>query len=165
MAQILETQTMDAFHRLSQLSSTLKERASSAWNSEVLEAELGRRWLMSRRRMVGISVAVALLMGFALAMGILWQFVICIAVVVLVVGATVLWWWMPKWQMRSVTTGDPKARADVEDNFRKTIGQALGGVAAALIVAGFTYLQFLQQQRATAEKKATAQEQLTAIRL
>jgi hypothetical protein len=41
---------------------------------------------------------------------------------------------------------DPKARAAVEDNFRKTIGQFLGG-AAVLIGAGFAYLQFTQQQR------------------
>ena len=35
---------------------------------------------------------------------------------------------------------DPKARADVEDNFRKTIGQLLGG-AAVLIGTGFAYYQ------------------------
>jgi hypothetical protein len=38
-------------------------------------------------------------------------------------------------------------RTDVEDNFRKTIGQLLGG-AAVLIGAGFAYLQFTQQQNA-----------------
>ena len=42
---------------------------------------------------------------------------------------------------------DAKARADVEDNFRKTIGQLLGG-AAVLIGAGFAYVQFQQQQQA-----------------
>jgi len=42
---------------------------------------------------------------------------------------------------------DPKARADVEDNLRKTIGQALGG-AAVLIAAGSALFQFLQQQQA-----------------
>ena len=42
---------------------------------------------------------------------------------------------------------DPKARADTEDNFRKTVGQALGG-AAVLIGAGAAYLQFTQQQQA-----------------
>ena len=36
---------------------------------------------------------------------------------------------------------DPKARADIEDNYRKTIGQALGGVAV-LFGAGLAYLQF-----------------------
>ena len=48
------------------------------------------------------------------------------------------WWWVPKLQMRSVTAGDPKARADIEDNFRKTVGQALGGIAV-LIGAGMAY--------------------------
>jgi hypothetical protein len=43
-----------------------------------------------------------------------------------------LWWRLPKRQMRSITLGDPKARADIEDNFRKTIGQALGGIAVLL---------------------------------
>jgi hypothetical protein len=43
---------------------------------------------------------------------------------------------------------DPKARADIEDNYRKTIGQALGGVAV-LLGAGSAYLQFWQQQRAS----------------
>ena len=44
---------------------------------------------------------------------------------VLVGIATVLWWWVPKWQanLLSLKISDPKERADVEDNFRKTIGQ------------------------------------------
>jgi uncharacterized protein YjbI with pentapeptide repeats len=42
---------------------------------------------------------------------------------------------------------DAKARADVEDNFRKTIGQLLGG-AAVLMGACFAYVQFHQQQQA-----------------
>src|SRR5215469_2437112 len=61
-------------------------------------------------------------------------------------GAWWLWWWLPKRQMRSITAADPKDRADIEDNFRKTIGQLLGG-AAVLIGAGFAYLQFTEQQR------------------
>ena len=65
---------------------------------------------------------------------------------VVALGAWWLWWRLPKRQMRSITTGDPKARADIEDKFRKTIGQLLGG-AAVLIGAGFAYLQFTQQQR------------------
>jgi uncharacterized protein YjbI with pentapeptide repeats len=61
-----------------------------------------------------------------------------------------LWWRLPKRQVArlSLKIRDPKARADVEDNFRKTIGQALGG-AAVLIGAGVAYLQFTQQQRAS----------------
>jgi hypothetical protein len=62
-----------------------------------------------------------------LAMVVLWWVGIGIAAVVLVSGAAAVWWWVPKWQMRSITAADPKARADIEDNFRKTVGQALGG--------------------------------------
>jgi hypothetical protein len=60
------------------------------------------------------------------------------AVAVFAVFAALLWWFVPKWQMRSIVLGDPKARADIEDNFRKTIGQALGGIAV-LISAGMAY--------------------------
>jgi hypothetical protein len=48
----------------------------------------------------------------------------------------------------SLKIRDPKARADVEDNFRKTVGQLLGGAAGLLGVA-VAYLQFLQQQQAS----------------
>jgi hypothetical protein len=50
-----------------------------------------------------------------------------------------LWWRLPKRQMRSITLGDPKARADIEDNFRKTIGQALGGKRSGACVAGLNF--------------------------
>jgi hypothetical protein len=81
-----------------------------------------------------------------------WPIVITLAAVgsAAVVALLSLWWWVPKWQMRSITAADPKARADIEDNFRKTIGQLLGG-AAVLIGAGFAYAQFTQQQRASHE--------------
>src|SRR5690242_5921022 len=78
----------------------------------------------------------------------LWLGTGIIAVTVLA-GAT--WWWVPKWQIKSITAGDPKDRADIEDNFRKTLGQALGG-AAVLIGAGLAYLQFTQQQHATRDQ-------------
>ena len=57
-------------------------------------------------------------------------------------GALALWWWLPKWEVNRLRLKirDPKARADVEDNFRKTIGQLLGGLAV-LIGAGFAYYQ------------------------
>ena len=59
-------------------------------------------------------------------------------------GAWWLWWRFPKRQVERfrLTIRDPKARADVEDNFRKTITQVFGGIvvlfggAAALIGAG-----------------------------
>jgi uncharacterized protein YjbI with pentapeptide repeats len=74
-------------------------------------------------------------------------------------GAWWLWWRLPKRQVDRLrlTIRDPKARADVEDNFRKTIGQLLGG-AAVLIGAGLAYLQFSQQQRA-AQQQFTQQQQ------
>jgi hypothetical protein len=61
-------------------------------------------------------------------------------------GAWWLWWRLPKWQVDhfGFTIHD---RAAAEDNFRKTIGQLLGG-AAVLVGAGFAYLQFQQQQTA-----------------
>ena len=56
-----------------------------------------------------------------------------------------------------LTIRDPKARADVEDNFRKTIGQLLLA-AAALVGAGLAYLQFTEQQRNTLKQFETQQD-------
>jgi hypothetical protein len=62
-----------------------------------------------------------------------------------VYGAWWVWWRLPKWQLKSlepqIPTENPKERADVEDNFRKTAGQLIGG-AAVLIGAGFALFQF-----------------------
>jgi hypothetical protein len=71
-----------------------------------------------------------------------------------------LWWRLPKQQVArlSLKIRDPKARADVEDNFRKTIGQALGGFAV-LVGAGFGLFQFLQQQKTASEQQRIATEQ------
>ena len=54
-----------------------------------------------------------------------------------------LWWRLPKREAArlALKIRDPKARADVEDNYRKTVGQALGGIAV-LLGAGLAYLQF-----------------------
>jgi hypothetical protein len=91
-----------------------------------------------------------------------------IAIVVIAVAAASallfgiwwLWWRLPKWQVNllALKIKDPKARADVEDNFRKTVGQALGG-AAVLIGAAFALFQFLQQQKAAQEQQERAQIQ------
>jgi uncharacterized protein YjbI with pentapeptide repeats len=61
-----------------------------------------------------------------------------------------LWWQLPKREAArlALKIRDAKARADVEDNYRKTVGQALGGIAV-LLGAGLAYLQFSQQQRAS----------------
>jgi len=48
----------------------------------------------------------------------------------------------------SLKIRDAKARADVEDNFRKTITQLLAGLAV-LVGAGFAYFQFTQQQQSS----------------
>src|SRR5271167_493944 len=74
-------------------------------------------------------------------------------------GAWWLWWRLPKRQVDRLrhTLRDPKARADVEDNFRKTIGQLLGG-AAVLLGAGLAYLQFSQQQQAS-QRQFSQQQQ------
>src|SRR3954452_5997260 len=78
-----------------------------------------------------------------------WPWLVGGAIALALLGALVwlLWWRLPKQQAERLrsTLPDTKARADVEDNFRKTIGQLLGG-AAVLLGAGFAYLQFSAQQ-------------------
>jgi hypothetical protein len=89
-----------------------------------------------------------------------WAIAAGIAAALVALGC--LWWWVPKWQLNSlkpkISTKNPKERADVEDNFRKTVGQALGG-AAVLIGAGFAFFQFLQQQKAAQDQQKTSQDQ------
>lgn len=74
-------------------------------------------------------------------------------------GAWWLWWRLPKRQVDrlSLKIRDARARTEVEDNFRKTIGQPLGG-AAVLSGAGLAYLQFTQQQK-TAHEQFLKQQQ------
>ena len=69
-----------------------------------------------------------------------------------------LWWWVPKLQMRSVTAADPKARADIEDNFRKTVGQALGGVFV-LLGAGLAYYGTLQTLQGNEDQARRSQRE------
>src|SRR5215467_10810296 len=82
-----------------------------------------------------------------------------IAVVVSVIAALAFWWWWPRWQVNRVALEirDPKARADIEDKFRKTVGQLLGG-AAVLFGAWLAFLQFSQQQQ-TAQFQIKQQQQ------
>jgi uncharacterized protein YjbI with pentapeptide repeats len=81
-----------------------------------------------------------------------------IAVAAALLGSWWLWWRLPKRQADRLRLAirDRKARADVEDNFRKTISQLLGG-AAVLIGAGLAYLQFSQQQQASHDLLASNQ--------
>jgi hypothetical protein len=53
---------------------------------------------------------------------------------------------VPKCQVSGLSISDAKARGDLEDSFRKTITQLLGGLVV-LAGVGFTYWQFRQQQR------------------
>src|SRR5580704_15087629 len=92
-----------------------------------------------------------------------------IAVIVSVIAALAFWWWWPRWQVNRLTPEirDPKARADVEDKFRKTVGQLLGG-AAVLLGAWLAFLQFSQQQQTVQQIKqqqqAEQQQQQQAAR-
>jgi uncharacterized protein YjbI with pentapeptide repeats len=73
-----------------------------------------------------------------------------LAALLLAVAVWWLWWRLPKQQVAQLALKirDAKARADIEDNYRKTVGQALGGVAV-LLGAGLAYLQFSQQQQSS----------------
>jgi uncharacterized protein YjbI with pentapeptide repeats len=114
------------------------------------------RWL--RWIAIGLAVVVAAL---ALLWAVWWLWLrlsppsdirtviaIAIAALALLAGIWWLWWRLPRRQVARLALTTPKARADVEDNFRKAVGQAIGG-AAVLIGAGMAYLQFTQQQQAS----------------
>ncbi len=103
-------------------------------------AKLWLRWL-SRIPIIAIAVIAALALPWALSW--LWHWLpkqwdvwIIVAItadaaLVLLAGIWWLWWRLPRHQIARLTLKirDPKARADTEDNFRKTVGQALGGAA------------------------------------
>jgi uncharacterized protein YjbI with pentapeptide repeats len=59
--------------------------------------------------------------------------------------------------MRSVTAAHPKDRADIEDNFRKTIGQALGGIFV-LLAAGLAYYGTLQTMQVNEDQALHTQQ-------
>jgi len=80
---------------------------------------------------------------------------------IVVATATTLWWlwWrLPKRQVDGLRLQirDAKARADLEDSFRKTIGQLIGG-AAVLTGAGFAYYQTLLTQKASYDQLISQQ--------
>jgi hypothetical protein len=122
---------------------------------------MARPWI---RRIGRIAIAVVVAMALLWAIGWLWSLlappsdsrtITAIVIVAIVLLAVIwwLWWRLPKRQVHglNIQIHDPKARADTEDNFRKTVGQALGG-AAVLIGAVAAYLQFTQQQQATRDQ-------------
>src|SRR5438045_9724194 len=83
-----------------------------------------------------------------------WWVVITSAAVGLAAVGTLLWFWWWRFPKRQVdrlqlTIRDPKARAEIEDNLRKTIGQLIGGtmvLVGAGVGAVIAYLQLSQQQ-------------------
>lgn len=132
------------------------------------------KWL--RRVAIAIPVIVAAALVLLWATTVLWgpqwwfrlsntRTVIAIAVLASVPPVAVLtaiwwlWWRLPQRQVArlALQIHDPKARADTEDNFRKTIGQVLGGIAV-LAGAAFAYLQFTQQQQAANDQLQAANE-------
>src|SRR3954471_24359347 len=75
-----------------------------------------------------------------------------------------VWWVLPKWQVDKTRLPDPKQRADTEDNFRKTVGQLLGGIAAALIAASFTFFQAQSTRNQTLiNDKISADQRITGL--
>ena len=89
-----------------------------------------------------------------------WLTMIALAAAVCALAA---WWWVPKWQVARFRPEikDPKDRADVEDNFRKSIGQLIGG-AAVILGAGLAYYQTqetLSEQHQQSERTLQAQEE------
>ena len=86
-----------------------------------------------------------------------------IAGLVALFAACWLWWRLPKRQVDRFPIDDAKARAEVEDNFRKTISEALLA-AAALVGAGLAYLQFTEQQQTSQRQFAEKQDAFRTTR-
>src|SRR5262249_5053597 len=108
------------------------------------------------------GVMVAAVLGAWLSPILMWL-PIGMAAVALLILAWWLWWQLPKRQadQLKLVVRDAKARADLEDNFRKTIGQLLGG-AAVLTGAAFAYFQFTQQQETAREQQRSAHDLLVS---
>ena len=127
---------------------------------------MARSWLVWLSRIVAVAALLWAVWWLCSLLSPQWdaRTVIAIAIVALAIlwGIWWLWWRLPRRQVTrlSIQIPDPKARADAEDNFRKTVGQALGG-AAVLIGAGAAYLQFSQQQQ-TATQQIVAQQKIAS---
>ena len=102
----------------------------------------------------GIGIYAAALALWPLVL-VWWPWLLAGAIAVVALGAWWLWWQLPKRQMRSITAEDPKDRADIEDNFRKTITQLFAGLVTlfagivALTAAVIAYLQLSEQQKSS----------------
>jgi hypothetical protein len=122
------------------------ERLRQAWPAIIRQ----RFWLLAGLAILVGVVGDALSRGWwlqaipFLAVWWPWLLIGISAAVVVLRLAWWLWWGLPKQQANGLGLLN-KERAEVEDNYRKTAGQLLGG-AAVLIGAGFAYVQFTQQQ-------------------
>jgi uncharacterized membrane-anchored protein YhcB (DUF1043 family) len=77
---------------------------------------------------------------------------------IILIGVWLFWWQVPKWQVHGLHIYG-KDRGDLEDSFRKTITQSLGGIAI-LLGAIITYRQFRHQQRTTREQFEQQRKQI-----
>jgi uncharacterized protein YjbI with pentapeptide repeats len=88
------------------------------------------------------------------------MFWLIVIAILFAVGALAAWWWLPKWWVKRLRAElpDAKDRADIEDNFRKTVGQL---IAAGAVIGGavFAYWQTQQTLNATldAQRRQTQQ--------
>jgi uncharacterized protein YjbI with pentapeptide repeats len=117
-----------------------------------------------RRLLIALTSGLVIFAAFAAGIGVYaaarawwpfvlvwWPWLVAGVVAVVALGTWWLWWRLPKLQVDRlrVAMPDPKDRVDVEDNFRKTVGQALGGIFV-LLGAGLAYwgtFQTLQANR------------------
>src|SRR5580692_11591146 len=72
-----------------------------------------------------------------------WAIGAALAFTILLVALWAIWWWLPKQQANRLSGVDESTKAGVEDKFRKTVSQVLGG-AAVIIGAFLTYYGAMQ---------------------
>ena len=74
-----------------------------------------------------------------------------------------IWWFFPRWQLTHFygDIGSSKDRADIEDNFRKTLSQVFSGL---LLIGGLglTFQQLLDVRKATSEQLLVSRKQQLA---
>ena len=128
-------------HGYEHLGSMLTDRSVLPCNSTItdsFEFQAGRHTETLRRQVDMLGWIAVIAVGIAFGAAVLW-------------AGWWLWWQLPKLQVTRFRLSDEKARADVEDNFRKTISQLLGG-AAVLLGTGVAYYQTQRSLQASDEE-------------
>jgi uncharacterized protein YjbI with pentapeptide repeats len=82
---------------------------------------------------------------------------ICIGLIGLF-AALLVWSFVPVWIVKRFSITDPKERADVEDNYRKTMGQAIGALAL-LVTFAWTFYKDRQSIGLSTEQFRTQTKQ------